>query len=39
VRSVLIYLDAGYPYALYDQVNGNLLIDSIDLHNEETTPF
>jgi pimeloyl-ACP methyl ester carboxylesterase len=30
----LIYLDAGYPYALYDQVNGNLLIDSIDLHNQ-----
>jgi non-heme chloroperoxidase len=30
----LIYLDAGYPYALYDKVNGNFLIDSIDLREQ-----
>jgi pimeloyl-ACP methyl ester carboxylesterase len=29
----LIYLDAGYPYAMYDKVNGNFLIDAIDLRN------
>jgi pimeloyl-ACP methyl ester carboxylesterase len=27
----LIYLDAGYPYALYDEVNGSLMLDSKDL--------
>ena len=30
----LIYLDAGYPYALYDKANGNLLIDSIALREQ-----
>src|SRR5205807_2196687 len=30
----LIYLDAGYPYAMYDKVNGNLLIDAIDLRQQ-----
>jgi pimeloyl-ACP methyl ester carboxylesterase len=30
----LIYLDAGYPYAMYDQVNGNFLIDAIDLRQQ-----
>lgn len=30
----LIYLDAGYPYAMYDKVNGNLLIDSVDLRQQ-----
>ncbi|MBS1799708.1 MAG: alpha/beta hydrolase [Acidobacteria bacterium] len=30
----LIYLDAGYPYAMYDKANGNLLIDTIDLRNQ-----
>ncbi len=27
----LIYLDAGYPYAFYDQSHGNMQIDSIDM--------
>jgi non-heme chloroperoxidase len=27
----LIYLDAGYPYALYDEVNGALLMDALAL--------
>ena len=27
----LIYLDAGYPYAFYDQAHGNMQIDSIDV--------
>jgi len=30
----LIYIDAGYPYALYDQANGELELDSIELRNE-----
>ena len=30
----LIYLDAGYPYAMYDKANGNFLIDAIDLRNQ-----
>jgi len=30
----LIYLDAGYPYAIYDTVNGNFLIDAIDLREQ-----
>ncbi|WP_260703068.1 alpha/beta fold hydrolase [Edaphobacter flagellatus] len=30
----LIYLDAGYPYAMYDQVNGDFLIDAIDLRRQ-----
>jgi pimeloyl-ACP methyl ester carboxylesterase len=30
----LIYLDAGYPYALYDQVNGSLLTDSKELQKQ-----
>ena len=29
--SGLIYMEAAYPYALYDQVNGNLELDSIEL--------
>jgi pimeloyl-ACP methyl ester carboxylesterase len=32
--AALIYLDAGYPYALYDQVNGALLMDASELRNE-----
>lgn len=30
----LIYLEAGYPYALYDQGNGNLELDAIALRKE-----
>jgi non-heme chloroperoxidase len=30
----LIYLDAGYPYALYDEVNGALLMDALALRNQ-----
>jgi non-heme chloroperoxidase len=30
----LIYMDAGYPYALYDQANGELELDSIELRNQ-----
>ena len=30
----LIYLDAGYPYAMYDQMNGDFLIDVIDLRQQ-----
>jgi non-heme chloroperoxidase len=30
----LIYLDAGYPYAMYDKANGNFLIDAIDLRQQ-----
>lgn len=30
----LIYLDAGYPYALYDEANGDLELDSIRLRDE-----
>jgi len=30
----LIYLDAGYPYAMYDKANGNFLIDAIDLREQ-----
>jgi pimeloyl-ACP methyl ester carboxylesterase len=30
----LIYLDAGYPYALYDEVNGALVIDAKDLREQ-----
>jgi len=30
----LIYLDAGYPYALYDEVNGSLFMDSIELREQ-----
>jgi len=30
----LIYIDAGYPYALYDQANGELELDSIELRNQ-----
>jgi len=29
--AALIYLDAGYPYAFYDQAHGNMQIDSIDV--------
>lgn len=32
--SGLIYLDAGYPYAMYDEVNGNFLMDAIDLRQQ-----
>ncbi|HMH14502.1 MAG TPA: alpha/beta hydrolase [Edaphobacter sp.] len=30
----LIYLDAGYPYALYDKMNGNMLIDSTEVREQ-----
>jgi non-heme chloroperoxidase len=30
----LIYLEAGYPYALYDQVNGGLEVDAIELRRQ-----
>lgn len=30
----LIYIEAGYPYALYDQANGELELDAIELRNE-----
>ena len=30
----LIYLDAGYPYALYDSSRGDLQLDSIDMQNK-----
>lgn len=30
----LIYLDAGYPYALYDEVNGALMIDAKELKEQ-----
>lgn len=30
----LIYIEAGYPYALYDQANGQLELDSIELRNQ-----
>jgi non-heme chloroperoxidase len=30
----LIYLDAGYSYALYDEVNGSVFFDAIDLHQQ-----
>jgi non-heme chloroperoxidase len=29
--SGLIYLDAGYPYAFYDSVHGNVALDALDL--------
>ena len=31
--SGLIYIDAGYPYALYDEVHGDLVLDSIAMRN------
>jgi pimeloyl-ACP methyl ester carboxylesterase len=30
----LIYVDAGYPYALYDSARGDLLLDSLDMQNK-----
>jgi len=30
----LIYMEAGYPYALYDQTNGELELDAIELRNQ-----
>ena len=30
----LIYIEAGYPYALYDQVNGEFELDAIELRKE-----
>jgi non-heme chloroperoxidase len=30
----LIYLEAGYPYALYDQANGELELDAIELRKQ-----
>jgi non-heme chloroperoxidase len=30
----LIYLDAGYPYALYDEVNGALMMDAVELRKQ-----
>jgi non-heme chloroperoxidase len=30
----LIYIEAGYPYALYDQVNGELELDAIELRRQ-----
>jgi non-heme chloroperoxidase len=32
--SALIYIDAGYAYALYDQTYGDLVLDAIALRNE-----
>ncbi|MDR3750422.1 MAG: alpha/beta hydrolase [Terracidiphilus sp.] len=32
--SALIYIDAGYAYALYDQAHGDLALDAIELRNE-----
>jgi pimeloyl-ACP methyl ester carboxylesterase len=32
--AALIYIEAGYPYALYDQVNGELELDAIELRNQ-----
>jgi len=32
--AALIYLDAGYPYALYDQVHGAALIDAIAVRDQ-----
>lgn len=32
--SALIYIDAGYPYALYDETHGDLVLDSIALRNQ-----
>lgn len=29
----LIYLDAGYSYALYDQAHGQSLLDAVKLHD------
>jgi pimeloyl-ACP methyl ester carboxylesterase len=31
--SAVTYIDAGYPYALYDQTHGDLILDSIALRN------
>lgn len=28
----LVYLEAGYPYALYDQAHGQILLDTLKLH-------
>lgn len=30
----LIYIDAGYGYAIYDKANGNLLIDTLELREQ-----
>jgi hypothetical protein len=30
----LVYLDAAYPYAYYDQANGNLMVDSVELQRK-----
>jgi non-heme chloroperoxidase len=32
--SALIYIDAGYAYALYDEAHGDLVLDSIALRNQ-----
>lgn len=32
--SALIYIDAGYPYALYDETHGDLVLDSIALRTQ-----
>jgi non-heme chloroperoxidase len=32
--SALIYLDAGYSYALYDKAHGDLVLDSIEMRNK-----
>ena len=32
--SALIYIDAGYAYALYDQAHGDLVLDAIALRND-----
>jgi pimeloyl-ACP methyl ester carboxylesterase len=32
--SALIYIDAGYAYALYDEAHGDLVLDAIALRNE-----
>ena len=32
--SALIYIDAGYPYALYDEAHGDLVLDCMELRNK-----
>ncbi len=32
--AALIYLDAGYPYALYDKTHGALLIDAVEVRDQ-----
>ncbi|NYF78664.1 alpha/beta fold hydrolase [Granulicella arctica] len=32
--AALIYIDAGYPYALYDKAHGDLVLDAIEMRNK-----